>query len=186
MAAETCGHEEAEEGLVRARRKLDAAVVLEPGSVGQGALPERGRRDEQERQRDDETRLIKCTRQGLSFCEKRIRCTDCGEIFCTIPSRTSERASSAHVHSDSDRPAASGSSQASFIRCVATSGGKAGWTPAARIIFEAEEPLALEALGPLANDPALHLGLAPHRGHGLALREQQDHSRPDHLTVGAH
>jgi hypothetical protein len=51
------------------------------------------------------------------------------------------------------------------------------------LILEAEQSLAPEALGPLANDPALHPNLAPNCGHGPALSEEQDDGRPDHLAV---
>jgi hypothetical protein len=52
------------------------------------------------------------------------------------------------------------------------------------LILEAEQSLTPEALGPLANDPTLHPNLAPNCGHASALRKEQDHGRPDHLTVG--
>jgi hypothetical protein len=70
----------------------------------------------------------KCTRHALSRRPSRMRCTDCGEIDST-PFSAAVRASSAQVQSDSERPARSGSSHASFTRCVATTGGKTGSSP---------------------------------------------------------
>jgi hypothetical protein len=46
------------------------------------------------------------------------------------------------------------------------------------------ETLALETLGPLANDSPLHPDLTPDGGNASLLREQQDDDRPGHGIVG--
>src|SRR5262249_37950551 len=121
-----------------------------------------------------------CTRHGLSLCDSRIRCTDWGEISSTTPSRLSARASSSHVQSESERPSASGSSQASLTRCVATTGGKTAWTPASCEIFQAAEPLDLKTLTPLAHDPSLPPHLTREHREVLAGGQPQDHLRTNH------
>src|SRR5579883_2545180 len=113
-------------------------------------------------------------RQGLSFCEARIRCTDWGEMSWTILSRLSARASSAQVHKDRDRPVSSGSSQASLIRWAATWGGKAGWPATPRSIEQALEPLIKEAPGPLAHDAPLAADHPSDGGEGVVLGQQKD------------
>src|SRR5579883_933592 len=113
-------------------------------------------------------------RQGLSFCEARIRCTDWGEMSWTILSRLSARASSAQVHKDRDRPVSSGSSQASLIRWAATWGGKAGWPATPRSIEQALEPLIKEAPGPLAHDAPLAADHPSDGGEGVVLGQQED------------
>src|SRR5271166_5629267 len=54
----------------------------------------------------------------------------------------------------SGRPRRDGSSQASALIATTTLGRKAGWTPAARPVVEARQPMGTEPLAPLAGDLA--------------------------------
>jgi hypothetical protein len=54
------------------------------------------------------------------------------------------------------KPRRDGSSQANALIVTTTLGGKAGWSPAAWLFFETREPLAIEALSPLADSLARH------------------------------
>jgi hypothetical protein len=45
-----------------------------------------------------------------------------------------------------------GRSQAMRFTSTTTSGGKAGWTPAARLLVESREAVAEEAMSPLTDD----------------------------------
>ncbi|HEY8175474.1 MAG TPA: hypothetical protein VIF32_07275 [Gemmatimonadaceae bacterium] len=47
-----------------------------------------------------------------------------------------------------------GRSQAIRFTSTTTLGGKAGWTPAARLLIEAREAVVKEAMAPLADDLA--------------------------------
>src|SRR6266487_1353180 len=124
------------------------------------------------------------TRHGLSFCENKIRCTDCGEIDSTTPLSIAVRANSAQLQSDSDRPALSASSHASLTRCVATTGGKKRHPSASRLVAEAFQPLFDEAFPPLPNDLALLSDPACDCRHALAIREQQHDHCSQHVAVG--
>ena len=101
----------------------------------------------------------------------------------TTPRSMAVRASSAHVHSDSERSAFSGSSHASFTRCVAITGGKSRGAAATRLVDQAGEPVRLEATRPLANDLALSTHLPRHRQERPTLRHQQDDLRADHIAM---
>src|SRR5512133_1265628 len=113
----------------------------------------------------------------------KMRCTDCAEIASTVPSAACLMASCPHVHSDSDRSALSGNSQASFTRCAATSGGKASWTPASRLIEQPGQSPLLEALAPLVHDPAPTMQLRGDSRDGLTIGEPQHDLRSHNLSV---
>src|SRR5712691_5245878 len=124
------------------------------------------------------------TRHGLSFCENKIRCTDCGEIDSTTPHSIAVRANSAHVHSDSERPALSGSSHASLIRWVATTGGKKRNPPASGLVAEAFQPFLDEPPSPFAHDLTCFSYLACDARQALPVRQQQDDPGPQHIAMG--
>jgi hypothetical protein len=125
------------------------------------------------------------TRHGLSFCENKIRCTDCDEIDSTIARSTAVRASSAQVQSESERPALSGSSQASLTRWVATTGGKTRHPAAPKLIAKASEPLLDEAFPPFTNDLALLVHLPRDRRHAQTVREQEYDPCSQHVPMGS-
>jgi hypothetical protein len=50
-----------------------------------------------------------------------------------------------------------GRSQAIRFTSTTTLGGKAGWTPAARLLVEAREAVLEEAMAPLADDLSRHI-----------------------------
>ena len=103
-----------------------------------------------------------------------MRWTDEGAIESTRPSRFRLRASSAHVHVDSERPMVSGSSQASLTRCVVTSGGKTGWAPGSRSIFQTGQPACLKAATPFADNATLQTQLHRHLTKIDPVGQQQD------------
>ena len=72
-------------------------------------------------------------------------------IASTMPSRSNVRAISPQVHSERDRRASSGSSQASLVAYVATSGGKARRSTAAWRVDQAGDAPALEAFRPFSH-----------------------------------
>lgn len=124
-----------------------------------------------------------CTLQGFSLLLSRMRCTDCGEFDSTVPSAVSLIASCPQVHSDSERSALSGNSHASFTRCAATSGGKAGRTPAARLIDQPGKPVVLETFPPLVHNPAPAMKLGRDSRDGLAIGESQYNLRSHNIPV---
>jgi len=65
-----------------------------------------------------------------------------------------------------------------------TSGGKAGWSPAARSIFEASQTVGPEPVTPLAGDLARRT--QPSRDLVVAetFARQQHNLRPHHIAIG--
>src|SRR5579883_428011 len=113
-----------------------------------------------------------------------MRCTDCGEMRATIPPSLSDRANSAHVHSERERPRRSGSSQASLTRCAATSGGKTGWTPAPLLIVKAVQPHVDKPLAPLADHLAPDSQVYGDVREGVLLGEAQNDLCAHDVSVG--
>jgi hypothetical protein len=62
-------------------------------------------------------------------------------------------------------------------------GGKAGWTPAARLLVEAREPVAVKALAPLADDLARRVQAGPDLVIAEAAGGQQDDLGADDVTI---
>src|SRR6476646_2054654 len=77
-------------------------------------------------------------------------------ILATRPLATASCRNSATDHRARGRPRRDGSSQASALIATTTPGGKAGWSPAARLLVETRQPLVIETLTPLADDLARH------------------------------
>src|SRR4249919_2796401 len=77
-------------------------------------------------------------------------------ILATRPLATASCRNSATDHRARGMPRRDGSSQASALIATTTPGGKAGWSPAARLLVEARQTLVIEALTPLADDLARH------------------------------
>src|SRR5688572_22158660 len=97
-------------------------------------------------------------------------------MVSTMPVSRSVRANSAHVQSDSERPAASGSSHASLTRWVATSGGKNRGTPTPRIVEQSLNAFSNEPLRPLGHDPASPPYHPGHIRDRRSLGQRQNHS----------
>jgi hypothetical protein len=110
------------------------------------------------------------------LCERKIRRTVDAEMSVTIPSATSWRASSRQSHWERLRPRASGRSQASRTKWIATSGGKKTLGAAARGVHKPVEALGEKAFGPFAHDARLD---TDHLGHiGLGVPSSQQENKP--------
>jgi hypothetical protein len=81
----------------------------------------------------------------------------------------------------SGTPTFIGRSQA--IRFTSTTGGKAGWTPAARFLVEAREAVEVEALAPLADDLARRVQAGPDLVVAEAGRGGQDDLGAHDVTI---
>jgi hypothetical protein len=64
-----------------------------------------------------------------------------------------------------------------------TLGGKAGWTPATRLIVEARQPMDAESLTPFARDLAWHTELSRYAVVAEPLARQQHDLRPHNITM---
>src|SRR5690606_24087540 len=124
------------------------------------------------------------TRQGFSFCDARIRCTDDGEIESTTPSSISFFASSAQSHVDSDRATSSGNSHASLTRCVATIGGKTRGAPASWCVGQSPESIDGKPRSPLAHDSSREPDLAADLRERHAICNHQDYAGSNDVPVG--
>src|SRR5260221_14287740 len=70
----------------------------------------------------------------------------------TRPRRTTSPWMSDKLKRENGRPALAGSSHARALTAMTTLGGKADRTSSSRLLLQAEEPLLMEALSPLADD----------------------------------
>jgi hypothetical protein len=68
------------------------------------------------------------------------------------PRATTSRCKSANDQRASGTPTSIGRSQAIRFTSTMTVGGKAGWTPAARLLIEAREAVLEEAMAPFADN----------------------------------
>ena len=105
-------------------------------------------------------------------------------IDSTISSRTRVRAISPHVHNDSERRRSSGSSQASLVANVATSGGKARRTTAAQIIHKPSNASTFKALRPLPDAVSRDAQLVRDAPNVEVRRERQNDARAEGVTRG--
>ena len=104
------------------------------------------------------------------------------EMLSTMPSSSSLRASSLQSQREMDLPRRSGISQAIFTRYSATSGGKSGLPPTARLVFKPLNSFGIESTNPKSHDSASHSDDATGLREALALRDKQDRSGSSHQT----
>lgn len=102
------------------------------------------------------------------------------EISSASSESTSSRASSVQSHWDRLRPHLSGLSQAIFTRWRATSGGKDGWTPGARLVSKAMDSLFTVAFKPLVDNGRGNPDTTGDLSNGMSLRAEKDHPCSTH------
>ena len=83
----------------------------------------------------------------------------------------------------SGTPTSIGRSQAIRFTSTTRLGGKAGWTPAARLLVEAREAVAVEALAPLADDLARRVQAGADVVVAETGRGQQHDLGADDITI---
>jgi hypothetical protein len=76
-----------------------------------------------------------------------------------------------------------GHSHAIRFTSTMTLGGKAGWSPAARLLLEAREALVKEAVAPLADNLPRRIQALRDDIVGEALGGQQDQLRADDVAI---